>query len=140
MSYQEAFDQFSEKPVKPGDKWEVPYELDLPKLGKAKGKWIYTYEGPDKVGERPTARIAVALEMEFDLDVEIGGMKVTGKLSAADAAGTIQFDPARGQTVSKKSKYTINGDMAIVVNGMTIDVRMNQKQSATLELLDKLPE
>jgi len=31
----QAMDQFDEKAVKPGDRWEVPYEMELPKLGKA---------------------------------------------------------------------------------------------------------
>src|SRR5262249_44713709 len=62
QNIQEQVPQFSEKPLKPGDSWEVPAELDLPKIGKVKGKRTYRYIGPDKVGERATVKIEVSGE------------------------------------------------------------------------------
>src|SRR3990170_4414408 len=60
----------SNEAAKPGDFWEVPFEIDLPKLGKFKGKRVYRYEGPDKVGDRTTAKIDVATELAGDLDID----------------------------------------------------------------------
>ena len=139
MGIAENFAQFAEQPVKPGDKWEVPYEVELPKLGKAQGKRIYTYVGPDKVGERPTAKIDVVHELAFDLDVDSAGTKVTGKLSIDKSSGTVHFDPEKGQLVSLKHDYVLSGDISVETNGNTIPVKTEQNQSSTVELLDKLP-
>lgn len=139
-SYQDAFDQFPEKPVKPGDTWEVPYEIEMPKVGKVEGKRIYKVEAFDKVGERDTIRYSVALDLSFDLNLEVNGARVTGKMTASNASGTGQFDPAKGQLVSKKSKYTISGMLSVEANGQTIPIQSDQTQTITVELLDKLPE
>lgn len=140
LSQQESSDQLPEQPVKKGDKWEIPYEMDLPKLGKVTGKRVYTFEDVDKVGERETVRLGVTLEMSFDLAIEMGGAKVTGKMSVSDSSGTVHFDPKRGETVSKKAKYTISGDLTVDAGGNIIPVRSDQTQSVTVELLEKLPE
>jgi hypothetical protein len=140
LSQQESSDQLPEQPVKKGDKWEIPYEMELPKLGKVTGKRIYTFEDFDKVGERETVRLGVTLEMAFDVAVEMGGAKVTGKMAVSDSSGTVHFDPKRGQTVSKKAKYTIGGDLSVDVAGNIIPVRQDQTQAVTVELIEKLPE
>lgn len=140
LSQQEAIDQFPEGPVKTGDQWEIPYEMELPKLGKATGKRVYTVEGADKVGERETIRLGVTLEMTFDVDLETNGAKITGRLSVSESAGTVQFDPKMGQTVSKKAKYTIGGALSVNVAGQVIPVQSDQTQKVSVELLDKLPE
>lgn len=140
LAYQDALDQFSPDPVKVGDKWEIPYEVEIPKLGKAQGKRIYTVEAADKVGSRDTVRIGVALELAFDIDLDVNGAKVTGKLSTTEANGTLQFDPQLGQIVSKKSRYKISGDLSVDVAGNILAVRSEQTQTVEFELLDKLPE
>lgn len=140
LSQQESSDQLPEQPVKKGDKWEIPYEMELPKLGKVTGKRVYTFEDVDKVGERATVRLGVTLEMSFDVALDMTGVKVTGKMAVTDSSGTVQFDPKRGQTISKKAKYTIGGDLSVEAGGNVIPVRSDQTQSVTVELLDKLPE
>jgi hypothetical protein len=140
IAYQELFVIFSDKPVKPGDKWEVPYNVDFPKLGKAKGKMLYTYEGPDKVGDRKTARFSVTNDLSFDLDLDMAGTKVTGTISTNNSSGTVQFDIEAGRVVSSKKEYTMSGQLSVNANGMIIPVQNQQTQTVTLELLDKLPE
>ena len=138
--YQELIDQFSEKAVQPGDMWEIPYELELPQIGKSQGKRVYTFEGMELAGERSLAKISVVVELAVDIDIEANGAKITGRLASSSASGTVLFDAAQGQTVSKTAQYTISGNMNVAVNGMTIPVQSEQTQSVKLELLEKLPE
>lgn len=140
LSVAEYFPVMSEKPVRPGDTWEVPYELDLPRLGKAKGKRTYKYVGPDKIAGRETARISVTTDLTFDLDLDMGGTKVKGSLSINNSSGTIQFDPLNGQLVTMKNEYDLAGDLTVTAGDMEIPVRTEQKQTVTLDVLEKLPE
>ncbi|MCI0642606.1 MAG: DUF6263 family protein, partial [Gemmataceae bacterium] len=108
MGLGELIAQFGEKPVKPGERWEVPFAINLDKLGAAKGKKTYTYEGEGQVGPHKTAKLSVNTELAFDIDIDMGGAKVTGKMSVTDSSGTIHFDPKRGVLVSLKYEYKIS--------------------------------
>ena len=139
LNEQEWFPVLSDKPVKPGDKWEVPVDMELPKVGKLKGKTTYTCEGLDKVGDRKTVRIGVTTDHSFELSAEQGGAKISGTLTTSSSTGTIQFDPEAGRVVSIKRNYAMSGQLSIDVNGMVIPVDNQQEQTASLELLDELP-
>jgi hypothetical protein len=140
FGYAEFFPVFGEEAVRAGDRWETPYEMQLPKVGDAKGKKIYTYLGPDKVGNRKTVKIGVTHELDFDLNLDVNGVKVTGKMTIDRATGTIQFDPEKGHLVSMTSQYTLSGTMNVDANGMQFPVTTEQLQRVNLELLEKLPE
>lgn len=140
MSEQDGFVIFSEKPVSIGDQWEVAVSLELPKLGKMEGKTTYTYEGTDTVGNRKTVRIAFIGEMAMELNIDQGGMKVSGTLRSSSASGTIQFDPVAGRVVSIKRSTSLGGMLTVEAGGMTIPVDNQQEQTNNYELLDKLPE
>lgn len=136
---QRGFIVLSEKPVKPGDQWEVPFDVELTKIGKMKGTITYTFEGPDKVGDRKTVRIGVASNISLELDIDQGVAKVTGTLSTTSSSGTVQFDPVAGRVVSSKQTSGMSGQLSVAVNGMTIPIDNQQENTETLELLDKLP-
>ena len=137
---QTAFVVLSDKPVKPGDKWEVPFDVELTKIGKLKGKITYTYEGPDKVGDRRTARIGATTEISMELDIDQGATKVKGTLATTSASGTVQFDPEAGRVVSIKQNSSMTGKLTVEAGGMMIPVENSQDQTESFELLDKLPE
>jgi hypothetical protein len=137
---QRGFITLSEKPVKPGDQWEAPIDVELTKLGKIKGTITYTYEGPDKVGDRKTARIGVVSNIALDLNIDQGTSKVTGTLSTTSSSGTVQFDPEAGRVISSKQTSALSGQLSVEVGGMTIPIDNQQEDTETLELLDKLPE
>lgn len=139
VAEQESFVVLSDMPVKTGDKWDVEFEVDLPKLGKLKGKTNYVYEGPDKIGDRKTARIGFTNDLSFEIDIDQGGAKVTGKLTTSNSSGTVHFDPAAGRVVSIKQNHSLSGQLSADVGGMAIAIESQQEQSTTLELLDKLP-
>jgi len=140
MSVADLFAVFSENPVKPGDTWETTYEMVLPNLGKAVGKKVFTYDGPDSVGETPTVKLSVVNEMEFDLDIDIEASKATGKLSISDSSGTIQFDPAAGRIVAMKTSVTMGGELSVDVNGQVLTIDNETVQTNEIQLLEKLPE
>ncbi|MFQ5734877.1 MAG: DUF6263 family protein [Planctomycetaceae bacterium] len=136
----EVFPVFSEKKVKPGGTWDVPFEVELPKLGTAKGKKSYKYEGNEKLKGRMVAKITFTFELVFKLDLAQGGQKITGEMSISKSSGTVYFDVAKGQLVSLTGEYVLGGDLTVSVNGQDIDVRTDQTQKFGVELLDKLPE
>jgi hypothetical protein len=130
----------SEKPVTQGQRWEVPFQLNLEKLGKATGKRLYAYEGEGKVGKLKTAQISVLTELSFELDVDMGGAKVTGTVSITQSKGTIHFDPKKGRLVSMSNEYTLSGNLNVAAGGQNIPVAMEQTQHMSMELLDSLPK
>jgi hypothetical protein len=140
LAEQESFMVLSEKPVKPGDQWERTFEMDLPAVGKAKGKVVCVFEGHDKVGERKTARIGVTTDLTIDLMIEAGGAKVTGTISTIRSAGTAQFDPEAGRLVSSKNDISMSGQLSVEAGGMTFTIDNQQEQKTSSELLDKLPD
>lgn len=140
LSEQDAYIQLSDKPVGPGDTWEVPVDIELAKVGKIRGKMVYTCEGEDKVGDRKTVRIGMSSELAIDLNIEAGGAKVTGTISTTSSQGTAQFDPQAGRVLSVKRNFSMAGQLTVDAGGMILTVDTNQEQSTTTTLLDKLPE
>jgi hypothetical protein len=137
---QRGFIVLSEKPVKPGDQWEVPIDVEMTKIGKIKGTVTCTYEGPDKVGNRKTARIGVVSNISIEMNVDQGTAKVTGTLSTTNSSGTVQFDVEAGRIISRKQTDGLSGQLSVEVGGMTIPIDNQQEMTETVELLDKLPE
>jgi hypothetical protein len=140
LAMAELFVVFSENAVKPGETWDVEYEVPLPKIGTVKGKKTYKYVGPDKVGERATVKLEVTQSLSVDIDITMGEAKVTGNVSTSQSSGTVQFDPEAGQIVAKKTSHSFSGNLTVVAGGKTIPVQSEQTQEVTVELLDKLPE
>jgi len=122
---QNAFVVFSDKPVSPGDQWESPIDIDLPGVGKLKGKVVYTYEADDKVGDRKTVRIGVAPEVSIEFKVEADVVKIIGTLSTGVVTGTVQFDPAAGRVLNSKRSISVSGRVNVDVDGMTVSRRFS---------------
>jgi hypothetical protein len=139
-SLREIFPRLNKSSVKLGDSWEAPFEIALGKVGVTKGKNSYRYAGPDKVGDRPTAKVEVTSEASVNLDIEMDGVKVTGTLSSTAAGGTVQFDHAAGRMLTSQSAVTIGGMLNINANGMDIPLQNEQNMKNEVEYLAKLPE
>ncbi|MCI0681085.1 MAG: DUF6263 family protein [Gemmataceae bacterium] len=129
-----------EDKITAGSRWEAPFEMNLAKLGKATGKRTYTYEGEGAIGKRKTVKIGVAMELSFDLNLDMNGAKVTGNLSISQSKGTIHFDAKQGCVVSLATEYTLGGNLNVEAGGMNIPVGTEQTQNIRLELLDRAPE
>lgn len=140
IAEQDAFVVLSDKPVSPGDQWEVPFDIDLTGVGKVKGKVTYVYEGNDKVGDRKTVRIGVTTDVTIELKVDAGGAKVTGTLSTTNATGTVQFDPLAGRVLTSKRGTSISGQLTVEAGGMTIPVDSQTEETTSIVLIEKLPE
>jgi hypothetical protein len=140
LSEQPSFAILSEKPVSIGDQWEQPFEVEMEKFGKIKGKVVYMYEADDKVGERNTVRIGTTTEMTLELNFEATGAKVSGTLTAQNATGTFQFDPLAGRVLSAKRNSTVSGQLSVEVGGMTIPIDTTTEENLTIVLLNKLPD
>lgn len=140
LAEQEVFVMLSDKPVKPGDTWQIPFDIELPKTGRTRGTVTCTYEGPDQVGGVKTARVGVSANTSFDLNLEQGGAKVTGTITSTNSTATVQFDPAAGKILSVKRSLAISGTLTVDAGGMIIPVETQQEQSTTIEFLGKKPE
>lgn len=140
ITMQEGFVIFGEKPVVPGDTWEVPFETEIPSIGKIKGKLVYRYDGLEKVGDKSAAKVSVTTELSVDIKVDFNGVTGMGTMTATDSSGTILFDIAAGQLLSFKKSITLVGQISINVNNMNIAIQTEQTQTISKQLLDKLPE
>jgi hypothetical protein len=140
MAMLERLLYFPEEPVQPGETWEQSLNSKLPNLGTMRSRRTFKYEGPDKVGDRTTARISIATEMSFDLELEQMGVKVSGTLKTSQGQGTAQFDPERGRLLSYKTTVELSGELNVNVGGMVVPVQTQQSQTTTTRLLETLPE
>ncbi len=138
--FQDSFAILKSGAVKPGDSWEEPYKLKLPKMGEFEGKRIYTYEAADKVGSTPTIKLSVTLELSGELDIDAGDAKVSGMFELDDSSGTIQFDPAAGRLVSLEVEQSFSGDLMVEAGGNTIPIEFEQTIKHSRKLVDKIPE
>jgi hypothetical protein len=140
MNIGEFFPFFKEKAVSPGDKWDVPFEIQLPKVGAIKGKKTYWYQGDNKVGNRTVARISISTELTADLNLEVEGAKITGKLSITSSRGSVDFDAKEGLIVSIGNEVTLSGNLTVSANGMEIPIAMEQTQRYAMNLVDDAPK
>ncbi len=137
---EDQFIRFKKEGVNPGDEWEVDIEIEMPKLGKANGKRRIRFDGDDKVGDTPTKKFTVTVEVKFDLDLDSGGAKVTGTIESESSSGTYHFDPAVGQIISGNMKQTLSGTLTASVGGNDVVVETSQTQNVKLERLSELPK
>lgn len=128
------------KSVKPGDTWEVPSDLTMPKFGKVTGKRVYRYVGPDKVGDRPTAKIEATNEVSVEINSDMNGTQVTGNFKSNNATEMIQFDVAAGKVLLREGTIAMTGDLNVSVNGMNIPVHQEQTVKAIFKAVDKIPD
>jgi hypothetical protein len=140
IAEQDSFVVLSDKPVSPGDQWEVPFDIDMAGVGRVKGKIVYVYEANDKVGDRKTVRIGVAPDVSIELKIDAGGAKVSGTLSSSSATGSVQFDPETGRVLKSKRSISMSGQLTVEAGGMTIPVETQTDESNTAELIEKLPD
>jgi hypothetical protein len=140
QQHNDVFPKLPKKAIKIGETWESKTDTMMPGIGKVRGKSTYRYVGPDKVGDRETAKIEVTSEATIELDLDQGGNKVTGTLTTAGAQGTLHFDVAAGRVLSNESSTSITGDISVNAGGMIIPVRNEQNMKMKVEYLDKLPD
>jgi hypothetical protein len=140
LNISEFFPFFKDKAVSPGDKWDVPFEIQLPKVGAIKGKKTYWYQGDNKAGNRTVARISISTELTADLNLEVEGAKITGKLSISSSRGSIDFDAKEGLIVSIGNEITLSGNLTVSANGLEIPIVMEQTQRYAMNLVEDAPK
>jgi len=136
----ELFIKLPVKAIKTGDTWDVSSDVDLPQLGKNRGKSTYRFVGPDKVQGRETAKTEVTGDTSFELNLEQDGAKITGTLSSTNVSGTVHFDIATGRVLRAEGSVTLGGEFSVDVNGMVIPVRNDQSMKSSFEVLEKVPD
>lgn len=136
----DLFIQFKKEGVNTGDEWEVEFKINLPNLGEATGKRRIRFDGDDKVGDTPTKKFTVTLELAFDVNIKSGGAKVTGKIESESSSGEYHFDPAIGQIISGKMKQVLSGTLTAAVGDKEIKVETSQTQNVKIERLEKRPQ
>ena len=141
MGMRDQFIEFPKKALSPGDEWEVPYDMDLAKLGKATGTTKYKYEGlEDSTRGKSIHKFTFTASMDFDLDLKTDAVTGTGKMKITSSKGTALFDAEAGKLISKNSETSIDGDITVVAGGMTIAIQQEQNQKIELKLIDGPPK
>lgn len=133
-----VFPKIAKTVANTGDTWETPIDLAMGKLGTLKGKTTYVFVGPDKVGDRATAKLAVTTDLSIDINLDMDGTKVTGKISTNNSNGFVQFDTVAGRVISGEGSASMGGTLNVNVNGMDIPVQNDQTVKTTVEYLDRL--
>lgn len=128
---------FPEKPVKPGDTWEIPINVQLPGIGTFKGKRTYTFVGSDKVGKLNTVKINVRSDLTAEIDIQMKTTSVSGTLSVEASSGTVHFDPVAGRLVSMDVNYTLGGELIVNNNGAKSSMKTKQTQTRRVDLVIK---
>jgi Family of unknown function (DUF6263) len=123
---------------KGGNPWTKDSVLKLGPIGTYKTKTSYTYEGPDKGGEK----IKVDSALTYEAPTEKAGLPFVIKkatLSSKEGTGTAIFDKAKGRFDSSTMKMKIEGTLLIEVGGMETEVALTQDQTATVKSMDENP-
>ncbi|MCA9068474.1 MAG: hypothetical protein KDA84_06105 [Planctomycetaceae bacterium] len=139
-SLAETFIILDDQPLKKGDTWEVPVELELPKIGTAKGKRVYTFEGPITQDNPNVVRITMSMEMSFDLDVKSEGAEITGNIGTDSSKGSVRFDVEEGKVISSSVEYTLSGDLNLKVGDRNLKSSLKQTQKRSSQRLSALPK
>ena len=132
----EVFPKIGKAAAKPGDTWDVPVEIAMGKVGKLTGKSTFRFVGLDKVGDRVTAKLEVTTDLSVELDIDMDGAKVTGKISTNNANGIVQFDIVAGHVISGQATVSMGGTLNVNANGTNIPVQNDQTMKSTVEYLD----
>lgn len=140
LSTQGQYIVFPEKAVKAGDKWENPFEMEMPGLGTIKGKQIVTFVTLETRDGHSIAKFTTTSDIAFDLNLDMGGMKVTGKITTSNSTGSAEFDVTAGKMLNQKGEVTLTGQLSLSVNNMMIPIQMTQTATTEQTELDKLPE
>lgn len=136
----DLFIPFQKEGVNSGDEWEVEFKINMPNLGEAVGKRRIRFDGDDKLGDTPTKKFTVTVELAFDVNIKSGGAVVTGKIESESSSGEYHFDPAIGQIISGKMKQVLSGTLTAAVGDNEVQVETSQTQIVKVERLDKLPQ
>lgn len=139
-SLAETFVILDDQPLEKGDTWEVPVELELPKIGKAKGKRVYKFEGPITQDNPKVVRITVSMEMAFDFDLTSEGAKITGTIATDSSKGSVRFDVEEGQVISSNMEYTLSGELNLKVGDRNLKSSLKQTQKRSSQRLAALPK
>jgi Family of unknown function (DUF6263) len=138
-SLAEVFFLLNDKPVKEGDTWEVPFQLEMAKLGKAEGKRVYKYEGPANKDGDKVVKLSVSMEASFDFDLKMEGATITGNIGTESSKGEIRFDLEKGQVVSATLEYTLAGTINTMIGERTLKTTLKQTQKRSTQRLAALP-
>lgn len=138
QSLEGVFPKLPKTVAKTGDTWEFPVEFGLGKTGTLKGKTTYVFANLDKVGDRATAKLNMTTDLTVDINLEMDGAKVTGKISTNNSSGFVQFDMEAGHALSGESSVSMGGTLNVNVNGMDFSVQNDQTMKTTIEYLPKL--
>jgi hypothetical protein len=139
LVYQEQFVVFSDAPVAPGGTWSVPYDWQLPALGRVTGTKSFTLRNQMEQAGRGVADLDVTYALSVEADMKASGLHTTGTITTRDFKGTAKVDTASGQILSMDSAVTLTGTVSIDIGGATYAVPTEQRWNVAVEKLDALP-
>lgn len=125
----DELDQVKTEAIRPGDTWQRTTTASFGSGQIMTFKTEFTYDGPVEKEGRKLEKISSKL-LEVDFGLQNSPLPFTVKdsnLKPSETAGTILFDPERGQIVESVSKNRITGDMMFVVNNNDLPAKLDLK-------------
>ncbi len=128
------------RPVRVGDTWNRTTHLDMGAIGGYHSRYTFTYQGRERGGDR----IKQATQLVYTSPKETAGAALpfkikSAKLSSTGGNGEAIFDRSKGRIASSDFSLDLDGQLVIEVGGMTTEVELKQKQTATMRSYDTNP-
>ncbi len=130
---------FPTKAVKKGDTWEKKTTLNLGPIGTYDTAYKYTYEGPDKAGEKIKIDATLTYSPPKDKSSTLPFEIKSANLKSKEGTGHAIFNKEKGRIDFSTMKMKLEGTLEIVVGGMSTTVELTQDQTATVRTSDTDP-
>jgi hypothetical protein len=121
---------FPSQPIAKGKTWEQQFDMKLPTGGKMKMVNELTYGGPATANGKKFEKIMMKPKMTLEAGENAA---IQMELKDQDSKGEANFDNEAGRLDNMNMTQIMN--MAITVNGMTLDQKTEGK--VTMKLVDK---
>jgi hypothetical protein len=139
LVYQEQFVVFSDGPAEPGATWSIPYEWELPSLGKVTGTKSFVLRGRADDSGRSVAEVGLNYALSVEADMKASGVHTTGLITTREFKGTAKVDTGSGAVISLDSTVTLAGTVSVEIGGQAYAVPTEQTWNVAVEALDAVP-
>ncbi|MBW3540790.1 MAG: hypothetical protein KY476_11005 [Planctomycetes bacterium] len=135
LLFQEQFVVFPVSAVKAGETWSVPYDFDLPGVGRISGRKLFTFSGVKEQSGRKVASVSIAYDLSIDSEIEAGGIKAAATVTTSESSGRATVDVETGTLRTLESKLVLTGNSTLTISEQTFQFPTTQTWTVVVELL-----
>ncbi|MGE0757162.1 MAG: hypothetical protein AB7O38_09080 [Pirellulaceae bacterium] len=132
-------DQIPDRPLSPGDSWELADTMRLEAGQRLEFKATYVYRGTVTRDDRLVHQIdKKTTEVQYRVDTDIPGSLAlaASRLQPTTVEGVLYFDAERGQIVESRDTVQIAGDLTFRLQDAPLEGRLDLTLTNTLRVVD----